>query len=33
MSEQYPHAKNYITAEALATADKQTKETWEYEAD
>lgn len=32
-SKQYPHAKNYIFAEALATASKETLETWEYEAE
>ena len=32
MSEQYPHAKNYITHEGLEKASKETLETWEYEA-
>jgi len=28
----YPHAVKYITAEGIATASKETLETWEYEA-
>jgi hypothetical protein len=33
LTEQYPHASKYITLEGLEKADKQTRDTWEFEAE